>query len=278
MTNNLTKERLDQIMKRHSLYSPITFFDIKNSFWSLFYNCHQFIINIFGYIFCDKVINSTNKKYIDNIVATNNIDYITKILNQHKGTVNIFTAYDQCMQNHPFLNEINIKTNDIEKKLSDCSRSLVSYVGGNCWLNSKLSNDIELSDNDTQILSDINKLVNGVAPLSYPVSLFHGLEKYTNYGKMTDSLHVKGFLSKSLSLDIAKRFATSVDYFSPKFLLVNYPIGSKHIHPDCNIFNEEFEYLTHSGEKLKIVDIKQYYNFARLYTFYVCEPLIKQDT
>ena len=63
-------------------------------------------------------------------------------------------------------------------------------------------------------------------------------------------------MSKSLSLNIAKKFAISVDFINPKFLLVIYPVGSKHIHPDFNIFNEEFEFLTCSNEKFFIPKAK----------------------
>ena len=152
------------------------------------------------------------------------------------------------------------------------------YICGNCWCNMKLTNNCKLSEIDLKIYDIINEIVNNVKELTYPITLFHGFEKFTNYDEnnwhIGDAILFKGFLSKTPSFDVANNFARMYNFFNRKILVVKYPIGSKHIgmnirHPD----DQEYEYLTKSNEKLKLIDIYRKIKFFSIVTFYICEDL-----
>lgn len=279
MSKKLTEAELNNIINNSSILSskPVNLTDIVNS-------CYFLIANTFSWLLTNNKTKQqyvTNKQYIENIAHSNNVDYITTILaDRSNKKTNIFDRYKQVINQHPLLSEVNTKTEKIEN--SDYG-SFISYIAGNCWINAKLSNDIVLTPDDIGMISSINKLVDSVEPLSHPVKLFHGFEQYTNYNipvppKIGSIVGTKGFLSKSLSLNVAKSFAVGENLFRPKFIMVEYPIGSKHIHPNFRITNEEFEYLTNSGEKLEITDIKSYFDFPQFLTFYCCRPLVQPDT
>lgn len=184
---------------------------------------------------------------------------------------------------NPNLNmtEIVQNTGDIVNNDSKLYSAMLQYMGGNCWLNGKLSRGETLEGKDKDIYDGVNKLARSVKPLSYPISLFHGFEYNTDYGEHTWSkghhILIPGFLSKTPSFDVANKFASSRDlfsYFNRKFLIVQYPKGSKHIgadirHPTC----PEYEYLTFSGERLQLADIHRVFSFPIIMTFYVCKSL-----
>jgi hypothetical protein len=198
--------------------------------------------NLFSYVFNRTKFNN-DEKYINTLLSNQNLD----------------------------MTEITKNSETITTKNYS---NIVSYIAGNCWLNAKLSNNISLSPKDKEIHDSINDAVNNTKPLSYPITLFHGFEKYTYYNektwKINDTINIKGFLSKTPSFDIASKFANQYDFTNPKFLVVNYPIGSKHIHLDIRKYDEEYEYLTNSNEKLKLVRICYYLKFPQLMTFYIC--------
>ncbi len=56
-----------------------------------------------------------------------------------------------------------------------------------------------------------------------------------------------------------------------KFLVVKYPKNTKHISLNIRYFDQEFEFLTYSNEKLKLVDIKEVLNYPQNYILYICE-------
>lgn len=157
------------------------------------------------------------------------------------------------------------------KKYSD----IVSYVSGNAWLNSKISKGDKLSDIDNEIYKSINDTVKETQPLSYPITLFHGFERFTMYNehiwKLRHTIYFPWFLSKTPSFDVALRFASTYDNnkFRQKFMVVNYPVGSKHIGLDIRAHDDEFEYLSKSGENLKLVRICKVSNFPYMMIFYV---------
>ena len=153
---------------------------------------------------------------------------------------------------------------------------LLSYVSGNCWLNSKLSNGLQLEGKDKEIYDGVNKIAKDVDPLSYPVTLFHGFEPHTNYNestwKINGTIMIPGFLSKTPSFDVANKFSQMTSFFNRKFLVVDYPVGSRHIginvrHPS----DPEYEYLTASGENLKLRQVYRKIIFPSLCTFYICD-------
>ena len=149
--------------------------------------------------------------------------------------------------------------------------NITKYVSGYCLFNARLSHGISIPPADQAIIDSIDRVVNKVEPLNEPVCLFHGFEKYMHYTIQDNKVNVPGILSKTISLNVAKRFATSEDYFQPKYLVVYYERGSKQIHHDIRMFDQEFKFLTHSNETLKITKVCKYFEgFLQLHTFYVC--------
>lgn len=185
----------------------------------------------------------------------------------------------------------NLDMSQIRQKTQDALtrypyyRSLLSYMSGNCILNSKLSKNKPITEQEKTMLENINTLIENVEPLDYPVLLFHGFEKLTEYNEQKldvgNVLRLRGFLSKSVSFEVSLRFATN--YKNPydiHILAVDYPVGSRHLnldirHPD----NEEYEYLTHSNEELRIKHIFRSFSWRFLIptmtTIYFCVPVQK---
>lgn len=266
----ITKKNLDIIILN-------TFFDTyqeKNIFARIYTYLYYLITNLFGLLFSYKYNN--DYKYINDLIKNNNIEEIEEKIKYNK---NFYYVKNEVNQNK-FMKEIIEKTSKISGTNNDIYSNLTKYVSGNCWFNIKLSNNITLDENDQKILDSINTAVNLVEPLSYPITLFHGFEKYTKYGEyfgeyfVGDIINIPGILSKSLSFNVANVFAIAQNYFRPKFIVVNYNKGSKQVHHDIRIFNNEFEFLTNSNEKLKVVRICNYYRNIQYLTFYVCEPII----
>lgn len=150
---------------------------------------------------------------------------------------------------------------------------ITSYMAGNSWLNSKLSTGQTLCGIDLNIYDSINRTVGRVKPLSYPITLFHGFELFTQYNESTwnigKTIVFPWFLSKTPSYDVANKFASAYDKYQPKFMVVSYPAGSKHIGLDIRPHDEEFEYLSKSDEKLKLVRICRIPRFPYMYVFYI---------
>ncbi len=261
----LTEEHLNKITSSNVFAGPI----YHNHYRDLIY----LIGNIFDYIIqYNNPVQDINYKKIIKIHDSNNTEYIEKKLSYIRSIPKAL----EFVKSNEFMKEIIEKTNKITKNSDDYY--LNQYVAGNCWVNSRLSHNFELYEKDKLILECINSMVERVEPLSYPIQLFHGFEKWTNYGnpdnyKIGDIINIPGLLSKSLSLNISYNFAICENYFRPKFLVVMYPKGSKQIHFDARIFNTEFEFLTKSNEKLVLREILWYYQFPKKLTFYVCEPI-----
>ncbi len=250
-----------------------------NTFKNMYNFTFYFIANTIGLIKnFNNPVHKQNLEYIKSIVKTNQIESIE---NQTTYTSRSFFLNSKIVRTNPFMKEIIEKTEAVTNNDSDGYYSLTKYVGGVCWLNAKLSNGFELLDDEVKLLNSINGVIDKVEPLSYPISLFHGFEYYTKYSdyKVGDIVNVGGFLSKTISYNIALSFAQSQNLLNPKFLIVNYPSGTKHVHHDIRPFNNEFEFLTKSNEKLKVINIIDFYQLKKYsfipmhLTFYICEPI-----
>jgi hypothetical protein len=261
----ITKKYLDLI-----IINTFDTYSDKTTIAEIYTFSYYLITNFCGLLFSYKYNN--DYKYINDIIKSNDIEEIEqKIINNKDYYYN-----RNIVNENKFMKEIIEKTLKITNAYDNLYSNLTKYVSGNCWLNIKLSNNISLDENDQQILDSINTAVQLVEPLSYPITLFHGFEKYTNYSeyKVRDVINIPGFLSKSLSFNVANNFASVQNYYRPKFIVVNYDKGSKQIHHNIRILNNEFEFLTNSNEKLKVVRICNYYSNLQYLTFYICEPII----
>lgn len=268
----LTKSKFDKLRKKSIFSGTNEFKSINEVYQDLFY----FIRNTFLFIFGNKLINNINQKYLENTVKENKIEDIELKL---RITSRSLEEIDNVLLSNEYMNEIVTKTNKVfeektEKNLDEYS-SLMKYISGNCWINDKLSLGFELDDNDIKMRDNIHSILDRVEPLSFPVTLFHGFESFTHYGennwKIGDIINIPGFLSKSLSFNVAHRFAQTENFMNCKFLVVKYPKNTKHISLNIRYFDQEFEFLTYSNEKLKLVDIKQVLNYPQNYTLYICE-------
>lgn len=177
------------------------------------------------------------------------------------------------------MEELRTKT---DKAISntDLYSGIVKWIGGNCWLNALITNGYKnhLTDIDEQIINSINKSIELVEPMSKPLVLFHGFEKYSNYNekdfKIGHSFTFPGILSKTTCFRIAQCFAQSQNYLQPKYLVIYYPPGSKHLGLDVKpVKYDEYEYIGKSGERFVIKKIYKRFNGLKLETFYVCDSL-----
>jgi hypothetical protein len=248
---------------------------LKYIYSSIYYYC----VNTWGLIkYNSNPIHISNKNYIKKIVDQNQIE---KIREETTNTSRNFFLNTNIVKKNPFMKEIIEKTEKITTVDNDGYYNLTKYVGGFCWVNAKLSNGFEVSEDEQKMINSINSIVDKVEPLSYPVTLFHGFEYYTKYQnyKVGDIVNLKGYVSKTLSLKVAYDFAYSQNNYNPKFLVIEYPVGSKHVHHDIRPFNNEFEFLTKNDEKFKVVNIINYYDIQfptctpTYLTFYICKPI-----
>lgn len=224
--------------------------------------------NAYYYINTDDETKINDKKYINDIIANANYD----------------------------MTEIRNKTDKALEYDNESYCSIVKYMGGYCWLNSKLNKGerpysfgmfnnnkntqdwTKLDDVEKHIYNNINKTINNVESLSYSINLFHGFELYSNYGEkywIIDKIFsMKSFISKTPSIKVARNFAYNHNNLQPKLLLVHYSKESKHINLDIRPHNEEYEYLTKSDEKLKLIKICRLFVFPFIMeTYYICTSL-----
>lgn len=253
---------------------PITENYLKSLYSSAFY----LVYNTIGLIFnLENSAHLANKKYIRDIIDRNEIEPIEKELMFSRN----FLENIKIVKKNKFMKEIIEKTEKITNEDNNLYHELTRYVSGFCWFNAKLSLGFNITEDEEKVINSINSLVDQVEPLSYPITLFHGFECYTNYGKYkVDSIvNLKGFVSKTISMDIAYQFAFSQNQFNPKILVINYPAGSKHVHHDIRPLSNEFEFLTKSDEKFIVKKIISYYDIQfptltpTFITFYICEPI-----
>lgn len=178
------------------------------------------------------------------------------------------------------MEELRNKTEKATDNDYNLYSGIMKWISGNCWLNSKITNGYveKLTDIDKEILYSINKTIELVEPMSKPLVLFHGFETFSNYGeenfKVGHKFVFHGILSKTSCFRIAKCFAQSQNYYQPKYLVIYYPIGSKHVGLDTKLPKyDEYEYIGKSGEIFLIKKIYKRFNGLRLETFYICDSL-----
>ncbi len=271
----LNEEGLIKI-QNSSIYSKIYGF---KSFKQIYQDIFYFIRNTIYLFIGNHVLYKQNRLYIKNIIKENKIEDIEYKL---RITSRSFNEIDNILFSNPFMKEIIFKTNKVLENKNDPQTlneysSLMQYISGNCWINDKLSLNIKLNEKDIKMQKNIHSILNKVEPLSFPITLFHGFEPFTHYReeewKIGNIIRIPGFLSKSLSFNIAYRFAQAQNIMDCKFLIVKYPKNTKHINLNIRPFDQEYEFLTYSNEKLKLVDIKHYLNYPQYLTFYICEYL-----
>jgi hypothetical protein len=242
---------------------------------TLYKNCFCAIANLFFYIRVNKKEMIKDYEYVQSIIKLNNVDEIERNLKYNRD----FKKYTSVLHSHPIIKEMEEKTSnmfDMDKENNIVS-AMTKYTAGNCWFNIKLSHGLPLEDCENEMLKSINLGAQFVKPLSMPVALFHGFEKYTKYDIVENSLNIPGIVSKTISLNIARRFATAVNYFRPEFLIIHYEAGSKHMHQSIRPFDEEFEFISHSNETFKVIRTCKYFEGCKLMTFYVCVPQKKVE-
>jgi hypothetical protein len=154
-------------------------------------------------------------------------------------------------------------------------RKIVSYMAGNCWINSKISNGRSITNDDLEMVSSIQAALKVCQPLSYPVNLFHGFEIYTRYQdnlwKIGDTVRFPFVLSKTPKFRVAKKFAKG--YFYSKYLFVLYPPGSRQICLDVFDYQKEEKYEYLNGfETMELVDIVYELTLFRINKYYIFRP------
>ncbi len=243
---------------RHQTIFGSDDFNIKNTLKNLYQTFYYTMENLFEKI---KISNYKkfiqDKKFIQEIIDSQDLD----------------------------MKELRKKTDLALNDKPDLYSGVVKWVAGCSWYNSLISNgyESELLDIDKDIISSINKSVEIVEPIEKPLVLFHGFEKFSNYKEDTlvegNEYIFPGILSKTSNFEIAKQFAQSQNFLQPKYFVVFYPSGSKHIGLDIKpIKYDEYEYISKQNEKFKIKKICKIFNGLQLQIFYICESLDYPDS
>lgn len=207
-------------------------FNLEKCIKSIYFNTFYFFSNFYYLIDIKKRMD--DKNYINQIIEKQNLD----------------------------MYELRTKTNKIFEINTNLYSGVLKWIAGNCWLNALVTNGYEskLEDYQIEIINSISNSIELVESIERPLVLFHGFEKYSNY--MEESFDVgsifqfTGILSKTSKFDIALGFAQKYNFFQPKFFIVHYPSGSKHIGLDikpCQF--DEYEYISKPNEKFKIIRI-----------------------
>lgn len=247
MNDNYTLDELKLIkFKKYKLnYNDI----FKNFYRRIFYLCYNIT---YKFVFNDLMENMM----IESILLTQDLD----------------------------MKELRTKTKKAIKNNNKLFSGVVKWIEGDCWLNSLITNGYEkhLTNIDKKIIRSINKSIELVKPMEKSLVLFHGFEYYTNYNekdfKIVHNFTFPGILSKTTCFRIAQCFAQSQNYLQPKYLVVYYPSGFKHIGLEPQKSEEykgyeEYEYIGKSGETFVVKNIYKRFNGLRLETFYICDSL-----
>lgn len=268
MDNNTSYENINTIANKtifdDTLDTPL--------YKSCYQFCYKLVQNLYECLNSNIHQRKMDYEYVQSVLKLHDVSAIEYKLKSKRH--NIFD-YLELLKTVPILKEVEEKTHEMFKldDNNDISSALIKYISGNCWLNARLSLNHPLTETDKYIETHINRGVSLVKPLSSSISLFHGFEKYTNYIFFDDKINVKGFTSKTLSLNVAKRFAYSCDYLRPQFLIVHYANNSQQLKYSIRPYDEEFEFITHSDETFKVIRICKYFEGIRFLTFYVCTPI-----
>lgn len=253
-------KKMIEIESNKTIFSSIDY-----SLYDLILDIKSFSMNIY-YFFTMK---KTSFNSIQKIIDENGVDeeLYDKISNSKS-----FKEHFELVNTNKYLKETYAKSEKVLDNNLKLSSWFRKYNSGCCWFNSKLSHCMNINRMENKILININALVEKVEPISTELTLFHGFERLSNYEIKDNKINMKGFLSKSLSFKIARKFAQRENYFQPKYLVVHYPPESKQVSPTDRFRNEEYEYLTHSNETLEITGTLRYLDFPILHTFYFCKP------
>lgn len=157
---------------------------------------------------------------------------------------------------------------------------ILNWIAGNCWSNALITNGYtdQLDSHDKYIIDSINKGIELVEPIDKALVLFHGFEKFSNYKEKNfyegQTFTFPGILSKTAKFSVAEGFALSQNYLQPKYFVMFYKPGSKHLGLDTKPKQyDEYEYIGKSGETFRIIKICRLFKGFHLQTFYVCENL-----
>ena len=222
---------------------------IKNIYQTFYYS----LINLLEYV---KISNYKklieDKKYIQDILILQDLD----------------------------MKELRKKTDLALTDEKDLYSGVMQWISGICWANSLITNGhkSDLLDIDQYIISSINKTIELVEPITKPLILFHGFEKFSNYKedeiKIGNKYTFPGILSKSSKFEIAKQFSQTQNCVQPKYFIVFYPKGSKHLGLDIKLPKyDEYEYIGKQNESFKIIKICKVFNGLQLQIFYICKTL-----
>ena len=239
----------DQRQKRLFDIDNLTILSIIKSTYQLFY----YTLNN-AYVYFTYKNFLTDSKFVNELLSKQNLD----------------------------MNELRNKTNKAldnnDKQYPNLYMSITKWIAGNCWSNSLITNGYgsELFDIDKEIIFSINKSIELVEPIENQLVLFHGFEKFTDYKEdlfEVDKIFTfQGILSKSSYFEISRQFAQSENYFQPKYIIVLYPKGSKHIGINIKpIKYDEYEYISKSGECLKLIRICKVFYGLQQQIFYIFE-------
>ena len=251
LDNSLTFNEIDKLREK-TLFESNEFnikYIIKYTYQTFYYiltNLHEFgKINNYKKLIEDK-------KYIQDIIKIQDLDMI----------------------------EVQTKTDLALKDNSDLYYGIMRWISGCCWSNALITNGYKtnLLDIDKDIITSINKTIEIVEPMSKPLVLFHGFEKFSNYKEddliVDNTFTFLGILSKTSNFLVAKQFSQTQNLLQPKYFVILYPSGSKHISLDIRLpkYNE-YEYISKQNESFKIIKICKVFNGLRLQIFYICESL-----
>lgn len=156
LDNNLTFKEIDNIRNKTLFESDE--FNLKNTLKSIYQTIYYSVNNLIERI---KISNYKkliqDKKYIQQIIDSQDLD----------------------------MNDVRNKTELALKNNNDLYYGVMRWISGCCWLNTLITNgyNSELSDLDKKIIYSINKSIELVEPISKPLVLFHGFEKFSNYGE-----------------------------------------------------------------------------------------------
>ena len=211
---------------------------------------------------------------LTNLYEYGKISNYKKLIEDKKYIQDIYNSQDLDMS------ELRKKTDLALEHKSDLYCGVMKWISGCCWSNSLITNGYksDLLDIDKEIISSINKTIELVEPISRPLVLYHGFEKYINYKdneiKIGNNYTFPGILSKTSKFTIAQQFSQTQNFLQPKYFIVFYPIGSKHIGLDIKPEKyDEYEYIGKQNETFKIIKICKVFNGLQLQIFYICESL-----
>ena len=175
------------------------------------------------------------------------------------------------------MSELRTKTSKILINDPDSYYWIMRWIAGNCWSNALITNGYKskLTEEDYNIISSINKTIGLIEPMDKSLILFHGFEKFSNYNEkqfeIGKNICFPGILSKTTCFTVAELFATTQNFYQPKYFVIKYPPGSRHVGLNIKpVKHDEYEYIGKSDEKFKLEKICKIFNGLQMQIFYIC--------